>query len=378
MAKTNLYWPVYKNLEKELLNLSYNVYFDDYQFEYKKDSQNNYVKVPPYSLKIGELLIRCCTEIEALIQELTKGQDNAVKNTPSVDKTKPITIGCRLKYLHYIWRLDKKVVLVSCSNMFFESKDNKSFIPFAYNNNDDNDYYSAYNAIKHNRNDTTTPKGNIRFLLRAMAALYLLNIYYKDDKFSVKNLTTMNDFDASLGSDIFSIKLAQNAYINQINRTKWRDVKDADDYVYLNKYSNSIYKQIIEKQDLSLQQQKEFLLTSQEFKNFSLSGEKFKDDKNLFSIIQQIGIWNYKKRILAQTNKDKQLQAIFASSEYKNYCVNNSRNLEHIDKTDVDRLCAHIGAWNYQQHFWQLERTVQEFWFNARLDIVLNKNQEIS
>ena len=34
----NLYWPVYKNLEKEVLALSYNIHFDDAQFEYLYDT----------------------------------------------------------------------------------------------------------------------------------------------------------------------------------------------------------------------------------------------------------------------------------------------------------------------------------------------------
>ncbi len=62
----NMYWPVYKNLEKEILELSFNVYFDDMQFEYLEDGKGGFVKTPPYSLKIGDLLMRCCTELRSL------------------------------------------------------------------------------------------------------------------------------------------------------------------------------------------------------------------------------------------------------------------------------------------------------------------------
>ena len=132
---TNLYWPVYMNLEKELLELSYSISFDNTQFEYMEDDKKNHIKTPPYSLKIGDLLVRCCTEIEALIRELTKETDEeGIKKVPTVDSSRPITAGCRLKYLHHTLSLDKKVVLVSCSNMFFSKKDNKSFAPFLYGN----------------------------------------------------------------------------------------------------------------------------------------------------------------------------------------------------------------------------------------------------
>lgn len=54
---TNLYWPVYKNLEREVIQLSNQIHFDDNQLSI-------------YSVKIVELLIRCSVEIEAISKEL--------------------------------------------------------------------------------------------------------------------------------------------------------------------------------------------------------------------------------------------------------------------------------------------------------------------
>ena len=54
---TNLYWPVYKNLENELVQLSDLIHFDDNQLSI-------------YSIKISELLIRCSVEIEAISKDL--------------------------------------------------------------------------------------------------------------------------------------------------------------------------------------------------------------------------------------------------------------------------------------------------------------------
>ena len=53
----NLYWPVYKNLEREILELSNLVHCDDKQ-------------VSVYSVKISDLLIRCSVEIESISKEL--------------------------------------------------------------------------------------------------------------------------------------------------------------------------------------------------------------------------------------------------------------------------------------------------------------------
>lgn len=215
---SNFYWPVYKNLEKEVIELSYSVNFDDTQFEYHKNDDGKQISTPTYSVKIGDLLVRCCTEIEALIQELTRGKDEDVRKTPTVDSLRPITTGCRLKYLNDIWGLEKKAVIVSCLSMYFENKDNKYFHPFKYTKEGIDDYYSAYNAIKHNRNEKTIYKGNIRYLLRAMASLFLLNIYYKDEIIFLGKNPSIKAVPSS--SDLFAVETIRAAMTENDNSIK--------------------------------------------------------------------------------------------------------------------------------------------------------------
>ena len=208
----NLHWPVYKNLEQEIIELSFNVFFDDSQFEYILDIKDGtkYIKTPPYSLKISDLLVRCCTEIEAIILEMTQGYDEEIKKLPTFDKKRGITIACRAVYLNGQIDLDKKIVYVSFPNMFFRNEENQAFAPFCYGREDNDDFIAAYNTVKHNRNIDTIYKGNIRFLLRAMAALYLLNIYYKNEvMIKLGCLVTKGEFDNRLSSDIFSVKCAE-------------------------------------------------------------------------------------------------------------------------------------------------------------------------
>ncbi len=52
-----LYWQVYKNLEREFQSLAETIYIDDRQQEV-------------YSMKIADLLIRTVIEIESLSKEL--------------------------------------------------------------------------------------------------------------------------------------------------------------------------------------------------------------------------------------------------------------------------------------------------------------------
>ena len=57
MSKLNLFWPVYKNLEKEFLNIADYIHFSDDQTDV-------------YSMHIADLIVRCSIEIEAISKEL--------------------------------------------------------------------------------------------------------------------------------------------------------------------------------------------------------------------------------------------------------------------------------------------------------------------
>ena len=253
MKKTNLYWPVYKNLEKEVIDLSFNVYFDDMQFEYILDKTDGekYVKTPPYSIKIGDLLIRCCIEIEALTKEMTRCREDDIKKMLTFDKKKGITIAGRALYLKNLWDLDKKIIYVSSPNMFFQKEENLAFAPFCYKAEDNDDFISAYNAIKHNRNKKTIYKGNIRFLLRAMAVLFLLNVYFKDEDVSLGGRAFNNyiQFDENCGSNLFSLRVfrADNFYYmkNYLSETPVA-YKELPKCTYIIKYSKESFNRISE------------------------------------------------------------------------------------------------------------------------------------
>ena len=63
-----------------------------------------------------------------------------------------------------------------------------------------------------------------------MAGLFILNIYYKDISFQ-RPSNSMNDFDSSLGSQLFSIKVHPFPGINLTD--VYRKQGDFDECVYL-------------------------------------------------------------------------------------------------------------------------------------------------
>lgn len=210
----NFYWTVYKNLEKELLELSNWVHIDDKQLEI-------------YSVKISELLIRTVIELESISKELyfqnggTKPDDNNLFfDTDCID------------LLENKWLLSKKKVQISASNFYFTLSANKILTPLNKANkrgSSSADWLKAYQAVKHNRVKSLS-KGNLKNLIRAMAGLYVLNLYYKDNIYTLEKDASATNFDNSVGSSIFSVKL----HINQ-------SISIDKDYTKNEDYDESIY-----------------------------------------------------------------------------------------------------------------------------------------
>ncbi|WP_164126959.1 hypothetical protein [Sphingobacterium luzhongxinii] len=217
----NLYWSVYKNIEREVVELSNQIHFVDNQLSI-------------YSVKISELLIRCSVEIEAISKELyfrLGGQQ------PANGQDLYFDTDC-LQLLEDTWLLSKKIVMVSASNMYFEKGENRLLTPLAKANKRSTSaakWKQAYQAVKHDRTQSLKD-GNIKNLLHALAALFMLNIYLKDEVHDLKKSHSTDSFPLNLGSDIFSIKIHNwDGYDGQYNYHK---KEDFDECIYFVRYSN--------------------------------------------------------------------------------------------------------------------------------------------
>ena len=241
---TNLYWPVYKNIEKEIVELSNHIHFDDTQ-------------VCVYSVKISELLIRCAVEIEAIAKDLYKQNggkyytdtengrkrdyllnlDDNGQELPDAPKNRRdlfFDTDC-IAYLENIWSLSKKKVLVSASNFYFNLPEHKILTPLKKANKrgtSSSDWLKAYQAVKHNRSEDLK-EGNIKHLLRAAAGLFLLNLYYKDDIFELSN-SNKNNFSEKY-SEIFDIKV-HTWHSGSID--SYFKKEDFEECVYFTKWTN--------------------------------------------------------------------------------------------------------------------------------------------
>lgn len=189
---TQLYWQVYKNLEKEFIELSEIIHIDD--------SQQNV-----YSMKIADLLIRTAIEIEAVSKELYIENSGA----PVADEEMYFDTVC-ISYLNNLWGLENKIVLVVSPNLYFDKEENKVLRPLhkaMKRGSSSSDWNKAYQAVKNNR-VKELHKGNIKNLLHGLSALYMLNLYNnnnnKIENISEKDRLTIN---GSFGSDLFAVKI---------------------------------------------------------------------------------------------------------------------------------------------------------------------------
>lgn len=187
----NLYSSVYRNLEREFINLSNLIHINDEQLKI-------------YSIKIAELLIRTVVEVESISKELYFLNGG----TKDDDKDLFFDTDC-IQLLEDIWKLSKKIIFVSSPILYFENDDNKILTPLKKANKrgtSSSDWLKAYQAVKHNRGKNLK-KGNLKHLIRALGGLYILNIYYRETTFNLDKDGTGTSFDTSLGSELFSVKL---------------------------------------------------------------------------------------------------------------------------------------------------------------------------
>ena len=352
-AVINTYWPIYKNLEKEVVDLSYNIMFSD-------DLLNT------YSVKIADLIFRCSAELESLYKDLYRNETN----------NEPKDVGTAVKYLDEHWQISQKAIFVSCPSFYFSHF--KPLKPFGYKNKDSNDFYSAYNAIKHDRVKNIT-KANINILIRIMGALFILNIYYKNQKFNIKRPYDITSFDHSLGSEIFTIKVFDGANAAFALRGTEDDFISSDkllENIYLSTYQENTYKGIIAKCAELLKEEDSFIKNSQEYRDFIEKGVGFPADCNdPFSRCQHIGgsfLYNKLQKMGdIKTN-------LLNSQEYKSYCVNNKNYpADSITTENLKKIVYAVGGFYYLRKVFQFKNKEIQIKSDSGMELVLNKGQDL-
>jgi hypothetical protein len=225
-------------------------------------------------MKIADLLTRCAIEIEAIAKEIYFNNEGP----PLIDDTGkeryPFFDSDCISYLEQRWKITKKQVKIVSPNFFFQKDEIMSLVPLKNAHKQrQNKWNKAYQAVKHNRIEDLS-KGNIENLLHALAALYLLNIYYKDKKLDLGRSLDMSD--KSFGSDIFAIDC-----VKITERFCSKNIMIPNDNVgavYVIKAKESEYNQYQQEAAKVLESQRNYLLRLYPEK----SGSELKIRENIF------------------------------------------------------------------------------------------------
>ncbi|MBP1639489.1 MAG: hypothetical protein H6Q17_1072 [Bacteroidetes bacterium] len=204
MKKSDIFWQTYLNLEKEVIEVSKYIFFTDEVFVNGHGSivaQPCITQLETFSPHIADLLVRCCVQIEALSKELyfdNGGTKARGDNSIFFDED------C-LKLIDVKWQTHNKLVMVVAPFFNFTKNENRILKPLREAHKRKGTYWErAYQAVKHDRY-SSLQKGNVKALIQALAALFLLNIYYRNDSWIIK-YNDISKLDYSMGSAIFSVK----------------------------------------------------------------------------------------------------------------------------------------------------------------------------
>lgn len=204
MKKSDIFWQTYLNLEKEVIEVSKYIFFTD---EVLVNDNNGIVaqfcktQIETFSPHIADLLVRCCVQIEAISKELYF--DNG--GTKLRGDTSIFFDEDCLKLIDIKWETHKKLVMVVAPFFNFTKDENRILKPLKEAHKRQGTYWEkAYQAVKHDRY-SSLQKGNVKALIQALAALFLLNLYYRNDSWVIK-YSDISKLDYSMGSAIFTVK----------------------------------------------------------------------------------------------------------------------------------------------------------------------------
>ena len=247
MNKSDIFWQTYLNLEKEAIEVSKFVFITDEVIKNANGAvvtENCYTQLDTFSPSIADLLVRTCVQIEAISKELYF--DNYGEK-PRGDNSILFDEDC-LKLVDRIYSTHSKSVLVVAPFFNLTKDEHKILKPLKEAHRRHEYWEKAYQAVKHDRYSCLY-KGNIRAFIQALAALYLLNIYFRNEKWTVR-YDEIAKRDFSMGSSLFAVNPPVSSGLWEGND------EHLSDSPFVVKYQDAVYQNINairtkEEQDLS-------------------------------------------------------------------------------------------------------------------------------
>ena len=333
MKKSDIFWQTYLSLEKEAIEVSRYIFITDEKIENVKGEEirkHDKTQLNVYSPRIADLLIRCCVQIEAISKELyydNGGEKKRGDNSIFFDED------C-LKLIDKKWETHKKKVLVTNSYFNLTKKENTILRPLKEAHKRKGTYWErAYQAVKHDRYSSMY-MGNVKAFIQALAALYLLNLYYRKDSWIV-NVNEVHNANFSMGSALFSVIPPEKGQLWYGNNP----VNSESPYVV--KYVESDYKQIEELQQKGNQAINRYIISQPELneegfvRQLLAAAKKAEEDpKQRVMVIWEITKYRMNKKIPSSLPFDEKKKRLLNSREYNGFIYQNNSHLKPEELTE--------------------------------------------
>lgn len=344
MNKSDIFWQTYLNLEKEMIEVSRYIFITD-EITVRENgteaTQSYDAQLKTFSPHLADLLVRCCVQIEAISKELYHANGGTKERG---DKTLFFDEDC-LKLIDIKWATHNKRVLVVAPFFNLTKEENRVLRPLKESHKRGGTYWGkAYQAVKHDR-FASLKYGNVKAVLHALAALYLLNVYYRNESWVVP-YKELRKTDYSLNSSIFAVNppIAEQLWYG--NRPQQSDSP------YVVRYKADDYKRIEEMQKSDTEalnaywrQQPE--LSDTEFISI-LSEEQKKQRQNpAYRIMYICELAKFRlRKMLPSTMPFEERKRLLIGSEAWNCWVhqnNKHLSVDEITEDNIEKEIEHVG-----------------------------------
>lgn len=345
MNKSDIFWQTYLIYEKEVIEVSRYIFITD-EITVRKDgaetTQAYDAQLNTFSPHLADLLVRCCVQIEAISKELYHANGGT---KPRGDKTLFFDEDC-LKFIDMKWATHNKRVLVVAPFFNLTKDENRVLRPLKEAHKRSGAYWEkAYQAVKHDR-FASLKYGNVKAVLHALAALYLLNVYYRNESWVVP-YKDLRKTDYSLNSSIFAVNpptVEQLWYGNEPKRS---------DSPYVVRYKAEDYKRIEEMQKSDTEalnaywrQQPE--LSDTEFISI-LSEEQKKQRQNptyRIMYIWELAKFRLKKMLPSTMSFEERKRQLINSEAWNCWINQNNKHLsiDEITEDNIEKEIEHVGT----------------------------------
>lgn len=365
MKKSDIFWQTYLNLEKELIDVSKFIFITDVKTVNKNGvevEETCNTQLETFSPHIADLLIRCCVQIEAISKELyheNGGQKPRGDNTIFFDED------C-LKLVDIKWQTHNKHVLVVAPFFNLTKEENKVLRPLKEAHKRQGTYWErAYQAVKHDRLASLCC-GNVKALINAMAALYLLNLYLRNDSWLVK-YQDLSKQDYSMGSALFAVK---PPITNQLWYGNQPLVSESP---FVVAYQEDVYKRIEGAQKAERDAQVEYWVKQPELKDpefvalINAELEKKKQDPAYrVLLIWELAKYRLRKMLPKEMSFEERKFRLIHSEAWRGRINQQNKHLapdeiteENIDK-EIESVAIRWGMqieWGFKKEEWELFAT---------------------